>query len=299
MANSDKNIVIIPNRNSAGQPNIQLTGNANVTMTVRVVDDNSLSFENFTGQMFSIANNITTGSIFSVNDISGIPSINVDASGNISLAHFGGNVGIGSSTPLSKLHVFGNIQISNAAAISGIRFADNTYQTTASSWSPAAPGNSISYGGNVAIGSNSLVSNNGVLQVFGLSTIGPVFERAQYNSGAPSANINIDAINNTLVYFAGNATANVNVNIRGSSVASFNSALQTGQAATMSLAVTNGTPAYYPRAFTIDSVPIVPRWAGNAAVTSGNNNSVDFYNIAVFKNASNSYNVFVTQSRFS
>jgi hypothetical protein len=298
MANSDKNIVIIPNRNDASQPNIRLTGNANVPMTARVVENNSLSFENFSGQMFSIANNVTTGSIFSVNDISGIPSINVDASGNISLAHFGGNVGVGNSNPTSRLHVFGNIRISNTAVISGIQFADNTYQTTASGWTPAGPGNSIVYAGNTAIGSVPL-ANNGLLQVFGHSAMGPIFERTQYNAGAPAANINIDAMNNTLVYFAGAATGNVNVNIRGNTVTAFNLAVQTGQASTMALAVTNGATAFFPRAFTIDSLPVTPRWAGGSTIVGGNNNSVDFYNIAVFKNANNAYNVFVTQSRFA
>lgn len=298
MANSDKNIVIIPNRNATGQPNIRLIGNANVVMTARVVENNSLSFENFSGQMFSISNNVTTGSIFSVNDISGIPSINVDASGNISLAHFGGNVGVGGSTPTSRLHVFGNIRISNTSVISGIQFADNTYQTTAARWNPAGPGNSIVYTGNVSIGA-APSSNNGVLQVFGHSAMGPIFERVQYNAGAPAANINIDAMNNTLVYFAGTATGNVNVNIRGNTVTTFNLAVQTSQALTMALAVTNGATAFFPRAFTIDTVPVSPRWAGNVVVTSGNNNSVDFYNISVFKNANNAYNVFVTQSRFA
>ena len=41
------------------------------------------------GQLFSVTNNLTSGSIFSVNDVSGIPSIDVDANGTIQLAPFG------------------------------------------------------------------------------------------------------------------------------------------------------------------------------------------------------------------
>ena len=53
MANSNKNIVIIPN--------INRTGNAAYAMTTVVADDNSLFWQNPTGQLFSIANNVTTG----------------------------------------------------------------------------------------------------------------------------------------------------------------------------------------------------------------------------------------------
>ena len=47
------------------------------------------------GQLFSVTNSLSSGSIFSVNDISGVPSIDVDADGTIELAPFGGTVDVG------------------------------------------------------------------------------------------------------------------------------------------------------------------------------------------------------------
>jgi hypothetical protein len=66
------------------------------------------------GQLFSITNNLTSGSIFSVNDVSGIPSIDVDADGTIQLAPFGATeyVGVGKTNPTAKLDVNGGVIVS-------------------------------------------------------------------------------------------------------------------------------------------------------------------------------------------
>jgi hypothetical protein len=64
--------------------------------------------------LFSITNNLSSGSIFSVNDVSGIPSIDVDADGTIQLAPYGSTeyVGIGTTNPTAKLDVRGSVNVS-------------------------------------------------------------------------------------------------------------------------------------------------------------------------------------------
>jgi hypothetical protein len=57
------------------------------------------------GQLFSVDDSVT-GTIFSVNDVSGMPSIEVIDDGTVILAEFSGNVGIGTPSPASKLHVY-------------------------------------------------------------------------------------------------------------------------------------------------------------------------------------------------
>jgi hypothetical protein len=137
MADTNKNIVITPNRGSLNQPNIVFTGNANVAMTLRVADDNSLSFENFSGQLFSITNNVTSGTIFSVNDISGIPFVSVNASGNVSLIPLGGaNVGIGTASPRAALDVYGNVQVATGALNANGRINGANINVTGSSIPP-------------------------------------------------------------------------------------------------------------------------------------------------------------------
>jgi hypothetical protein len=116
MALSDKNILITPNVGATGDPTIVFTGadasnKANITM--RVFNSNTtgtISFEGNSGQLFSITDS-QTGTIFSVNDISGIPSIEVIDTGLVKLAQYSGNVVIGSATDnnIDKLQVNGSI----------------------------------------------------------------------------------------------------------------------------------------------------------------------------------------------
>jgi hypothetical protein len=103
MAHSDKNIVITPAIGSTtADPRIVFSGAdaslgpQNITLRVYPTSNGTLSFEGSAGQLFSITNSMT-GSIFSVNDVSGIPSIEVLANGIIELAEFGGFVAYGVS----------------------------------------------------------------------------------------------------------------------------------------------------------------------------------------------------------
>ena len=82
------------------------------------------------GQLFSVTNNLTSGSIFSVNDVSGIPSIDVDADGTIQLAPFSAteNVGVGTTNPTSKLHVVGDTRLTGITTLQGnIYVPSDTY----------------------------------------------------------------------------------------------------------------------------------------------------------------------------
>jgi hypothetical protein len=70
------------------------------------------------GQLFTVTDSLT-GTIFSANDVSGIPSIEVLDTGVVKLAQYSGNVGIGTASPAYKLDVTGTAKISSTLIVGG------------------------------------------------------------------------------------------------------------------------------------------------------------------------------------
>lgn len=94
-------------------PVMSFIGTTNAPITLTVLADNSLLYEGSSGKLFGINNNLSTGWIFNVGDISGLPIIRANADGTIAMAEFAANVGIGLSNPSYKLHVVGDTNLSS------------------------------------------------------------------------------------------------------------------------------------------------------------------------------------------
>lgn len=162
MANVDKNLVITPNVGSSSQdPSITFSGADNSlaaqSLTARIypTSNGTLSFEGSAGQLFSITNSLT-GTLYSVNDGSGLPSIEVFEDGVIRLARYSGRVLVGNVTD---------------NGVDTFQFASNTSFQFAS----------ISANGNVSA-TTSLVANT-------VTTPGPFNLTINTNSGANSGAI--------------------------------------------------------------------------------------------------------------
>jgi hypothetical protein len=121
MANSDKNIRITTSRNKATLPSIVFTGSSAGTsvLTLEVRDDNSIAFTGLDGDVFSLDYDLSSGTIWSVNDKTGVPFLRTSFNGLIGLAEFGGTVGIGQTNPLYKLDVKGQVGFASTS--------DNSY----------------------------------------------------------------------------------------------------------------------------------------------------------------------------
>jgi hypothetical protein len=133
MANTYKNIVITPNIGSnTADPKVVYSGgnttaNTDITLYVYPDSNGSLSWEGSAGQLFSITNDLSNN-LFGVNDISGIPYIEVYANGLVSVAQYGGNVTIGNTAEFiltpgaglwanSSVGTAGQVLTSNASSV--------------------------------------------------------------------------------------------------------------------------------------------------------------------------------------
>ena len=80
-------------------PNLLMTGSGVTDTPIRMkvlssyasasTSGTALAFEGTEGQLFGITDNLSSGTIFSVNDITGLPLISANASGDVKLAEFG------------------------------------------------------------------------------------------------------------------------------------------------------------------------------------------------------------------
>ena len=126
------------------------TATPNHTITFEMSGTDTLSVTGDSGTLLSLTDSLT-GTIFAVNDISGVPSIEVDDDGTIRLAETTGNVLIGTATDdgTNKLQVNGNISVGEISAsghiyvqsTTGIIFegaTDDAFETTVTVTDPTA-----------------------------------------------------------------------------------------------------------------------------------------------------------------
>jgi len=129
----------------------------------------------------------------------------------------------------------------------------------------------------------------------GVTTLG---ETTTVSATAATGTINLDVITQSIVYYTTNASANFTLNVRGNSTTSLNTLMATGETRTVTFMNTNGSPAYYANAFTIDGTSVTPKWQGGTAPAAGNASSVDVYTLAITKTAASTYTVFASLSQF-
>ena len=100
----------------ATNPTMAMIGQTGDPIFMTVLEDNSIAFEGAQGQLFSITPNLSTGYIYSVNDITGIPLIRANANANVTANEYAGNFGIGLTNPGYKLHVLGSVGFTSTTA---------------------------------------------------------------------------------------------------------------------------------------------------------------------------------------
>lgn len=130
-------------------------------------------------------------------------------------------------------------------------------------------------------------------------TLKTPYEFVTVSASAPAATTQFDVVTQSILYYTGNSTTNFTWNLRGNSSTTLDSLMAVGQAMTVVLLVTNGTTAYYPNAFTIDSTSVTPKYQNSYVFTQGNANKLDVYTLTVIKTASATFTALVSQTAFA
>ncbi len=140
-------------------PSMAFIGNTSSSpITLTVLTDNSLNFEGSQGSVFAIDSNLSSGEIFSVSDISGLPIISASAGQTVNINEFGGYTLIGNGSINSSSTNTGSLVVSGGLGVTGNTFIGGTTTLT-------------SLTNSTTTGSGSLVINGG-LGVSGNANIG-------------------------------------------------------------------------------------------------------------------------------
>jgi hypothetical protein len=247
---------------TAAQPNITSVG----TLTSLTVTGN-ISGANLTGSHFgngsalsSITGANVTGNV--VNALNAYAVAGANVSGQVANALVAGTVTTAAQPNITSVGILSGLNVAGTVNVTG----------------------AISATGNTSFAS-------------GTQQVRDIIEQINLVGSALTGAINVDLIGPSTSYYTVDATGNWVINFRGNSSVTANSYLATGQMSTTTLLATAGAIAYYPTAFTIDSISVTPKWL-NSAPVSGTPNKVTAYTFTIVKTGSAAYTVFASTSNY-
>lgn len=161
---------------------------------------------------------------------------------------------------------------------------------------------SISNSGTVTIptGTDTLVNLTGTQTLTNKTLTSPTTNTATHNNSlmkSPEERLTISATAATgtvafdtqtqgILYYTTNASANFTLNFTN-----VNANLTTGDSISCVFLNTNGSTAYYPTAFQVDSNSVTPKWSGGTAPASGNASAIDSYSFIIIKTGNAAFTV--------
>lgn len=223
------------------------------------------------------------------NATTSIPLSNLDANFNTTATLGNAAIGLGNTTT-----TVGNLTLTNVTITSG------TITNAAISNGSVTLGNTAVGLGNTATSLGNLTLANPTIQNGTQSnvTITTIQEPTNVSATAANATINMDLLNNAVLYLTSNATGNFTVNFRGTSAVTLNNSMPSNTSITCTVLTTQGTTAYYNSALQVDGSSVTPKWQGGTAPTSGNASGIDSYTYVITKTANATFTVLAAQTQF-
>ena len=253
---------------------IGATSSSPITLTV--LTDNSLNWEGSQGSVFSIDNNLSSGEIFSVSDISGLPIISASAGQTVNINEFGGFTQIGngslnsSSTTTGSLRVVGGLGMTGNAYIGGnVSITSSTASTTTSTGALIVTGG-VGFGGTLNIGAD--------LSISGLTTLTYTSEKLNTKTSAGSAGTVTHDLSTGSIFYHSSISNNFTANIT-------NVPTTNDRAIGVTLVLAQGVTAYMSTALQIDGSAQTIKWVNNST-PAGTASKVDIVGFSLIRTGS-------------
>ena len=172
----------------------------------------------------------------------------------------------------------------------------NVLTSDGTTWTSSTPAAGVSLSANNTwTGTQTFSGTSAKLAV----VLNDAAEVSTVSATAATGTINYDITTQSVLYYTTNASANWTVNFRASSGTSLDTALATGQSATVAFLVTQGSTAYYNNVVQVDGTTsgVTMRWLGGAP-TAGNASGIDSYRYLIIKTGSATYTVLASVTQF-
>jgi len=212
---------------------------------------------------------------------------------------------------VANVQTYGNSNVSaylanfdgNITAVGNVTGGNITTTGIVTATGNVTSGNIITSGNLIDTGALSVLTNTS-----GLALTIDTYQQTNFNRGIrekitvsganATATVNYDVIDQSILYYTANATANSTMNLRGNSSVALNTVMGNGESLSAVFMNTNGATAYFVSNVQIDGSNVTPRWQGGSAPTSGNPISVDVYVFTVIKTGNAAFSVFASQTQF-
>ena len=134
--------------------------------------------------------------------------------------------------------------------------------------------------------------------VDGTLKINEVIEKA-VPINSTTGTINFYFLEQSIINFLQDQTANRTINFGGDGSTSLNSMLSNNESVTCSILMPQGATPYYLNAYQVDGSSVTPKWSGGSAPTAGNASGIDVYSFTIIKTASATFTVLGSQTQYA
>ena len=253
---------------------IGATSSSPITLTVQ--NDNSLNWEGSQGSVFSIDSNLSTGEIFSVSDISGLPIISASAGQTVNINEFGGYTQIGNGTLNSSSTTTGALVVSGGLGITGNANIGGTVRITNTTVSSSSSTGSLVVSGGVGISGTLNVGLD--LGISGLTTLTYTSEKLNTKTSAGSAGTVTHDLSTGSIFYHSSISNNFTANFT-------NVPTTNDRAIGVTLILAQGVTPYMSTVLQLDGSTQTIKWVNNTTPT-GTASKVDIVGFSLIRTGS-------------